>query len=264
MNIQEYIKSGIIESYVLGVAGPEEAAELEQMRVLHPEVNAAILDFEQELEQAARKNAIPVAGDMKDQLFKQLKLTPQMVPVAAPRKGSVTAFSKPLVAAAAVLLIVSIAYNIYAYQKVRTLERENKDLALQRSMLYAKGEMLQTRAAALDSSLQFFSDPSSLKIALTGIKETATTKAVVIWNKKNKEVRLTLKALPAPPPNKQYQLWALVNGTPVDAGVIGDCATVCVLKNIENAEAFAITLEKSGGSPAPSLDQLQAIGKIPG
>lgn len=262
MDIQEYIKSGIIESYVLGMADAEEAAELEHMRALHPEVNAALLEFEQELELLAQKNAVPVEGAVKQQVFKALNLPEQ--PVPGTKRSHLVAFSKSLVAAAAVLLIVSVGYNIYAYQKVKVLERENRDLALQRTELYAKNQTLQTRTEALGSSLQFFSDPASLKIALMGIKETATTKAVVVWNKKSKEVRLSLQGLPAPPPDRQYQLWALVNGTPVDAGVIGDCATVCILKNVENAQAFAITLEKAGGSPTPSLDQLQAMGKVPG
>ncbi|MGJ7031304.1 anti-sigma factor domain-containing protein [Niabella hirudinis] len=262
MDIQEYIKSGIIESYVLGIADAEEAAELERMRSLHPEVHAALLEFEKELELMAQKNAIPVKEATKHQILKNLHVPQQTRSVRS--KTNLIAFSKSLVAAAAVLLIVSIGYNIYAYQKVKVLERENRDLALQRTQLYARNQTLQTRTEVLGSSLQFFSDPSSLKIALMGIKETATTKAVVIWNTKNKEVRLSLQGLPAPPPDRQYQLWALVNGTPVDAGVIGDCATVCELKNVENAQAFAITLEKAGGSSTPSLDQLQAMGKVPG
>jgi len=265
VDIQEYIKSGIIESYVLGLADPEEMATLERMRALYPELNAAILDFEQELELAARKNAVPVDGGVKEQLFKKLPLHPQPAITADTAGGrKVIRFSKPLAAAAAVLIIASVGYNIYAYQRVKILERENKDLAMERSQLYTQNGTLRTRAEEPNTGLQLFSDPASLKIALTGIKETASTKAVVIWNKTNKEVHLMIKGLPTPPRDKQYQLWALVNGTPVDAGVIGDCATFCLLKPIDNAQAFAITLEKTGGNPTPSLDQLQAMGKVPG
>lgn len=265
MDIQEYIKSGIIESYVLGLADPEEASTLERMRPLYPELDAAILNFELELEAAARKNAVPVDGQIKAQLFKKLSLhqQPAVAPgTTGPRK--IIAFSRPLAAAAAVLIIASVGYNIYAYQRVKILERENKDLAMERSELYTQNATLRTKAEELNAGLLLFSDPASLKIALTGIKETASTKAVVIWNKTNKEVHLMIKGLPTPPRDKQYQLWALVNGTPVDAGVISDCATFCLLKHIDNAQAFAITLEKAGGNATPSLDQLQAMGKVPG
>ena len=41
MNIQEYISSGIIESYVLGLADPEERLEFERIAVEYPELLAA-------------------------------------------------------------------------------------------------------------------------------------------------------------------------------------------------------------------------------
>ncbi len=33
------------------------------------------------------------------------------------------------------------------------------------------------------------------------------------------------------------------------------------MKSIDNAEMFAITLEKKGGSPVPTLDQMYVAGK---
>ena len=35
----------------------------------------------------------------------------------------------------------------------------------------------------------------------------------------SKEVYLLVNQLPTPDPDKQYQLWAIVDGNPVDAGV---------------------------------------------
>ena len=57
------------------------------------------------------------------------------------------------------------------------------------------------------------------------------------------------------PTGKQYQLWAIVDGKPVDAGVINNCIGLCKMKKIDHAEAFAITLEKEGGSPTPTLNR---------
>jgi hypothetical protein len=46
VNTQEYIQSGIIESYVLGMASSAEAAELEQLCLQYPEIKQALTDFE--------------------------------------------------------------------------------------------------------------------------------------------------------------------------------------------------------------------------
>jgi anti-sigma-K factor RskA len=64
------------------------------------------------------------------------------------------------------------------------------------------------------------------------------------------------------PPGKQYQLWAIVDGKPVDAGMVGDCEGLCKMKVINRAEAFAITLEKEGGSSAPTLTAMYVMGKV--
>ncbi|WP_026260064.1 cupin domain-containing protein [Segetibacter koreensis] len=54
----EYIRSGIIEAYVLGVATPVEAKEVEEMAAGNAEVLAAIDEFSQMIEQEALSNAI--------------------------------------------------------------------------------------------------------------------------------------------------------------------------------------------------------------
>ena len=78
---------------------------------------------------------------------------------------------------------------------------------------------------------------------------------------------LNVDNLPMPPSDKQYQLWALKDGKPIDAGVFdmkpgtdGDMHMMPV--TIAEADAFAVTLEKKGGSPTPTLTQLYVMGKI--
>ena len=57
-DISEFLESGLIESYVLGMATPEEVKEVEQFAMSHPEINEAIELFSVSLEQHAFDNAI--------------------------------------------------------------------------------------------------------------------------------------------------------------------------------------------------------------
>lgn len=270
MNIKEYIQSGIIESYVLGLADAEERAELEQLRMQHPEIEQAITAFEQDLESSAQQNAVPVSPDIKANLLDQLGLKqnadhapitedPKVVPLES---GGRTPFIKYLAAASLILFVISAAFNIYSYNKYKDLEAENRQLALQRDQLYANNNTIQTRLNEMDKNMQLITGPDMIKVALSGVAGKESSQAVVYWNKNNKDVYLVAKALPQAPKGKQYQLWALMDGKPIDAGVLGDCNTVCKLKNIQNAQAFAITLENEGGSPTPNLEQLYVMGKI--
>jgi mannose-6-phosphate isomerase-like protein (cupin superfamily) len=57
-NISEYIESGIIESYVLGLATADEQQELERLATSHNEVRVAIDEFSLLLEKEATANAV--------------------------------------------------------------------------------------------------------------------------------------------------------------------------------------------------------------
>ncbi len=70
--------------------------------------------------------------------------------------------------------------------------------------------------------------------------------------------------MPQTASDKQYQLWALIDNRQVDLGVfdIKKEGLLVKMKNVHNAEAFAITIEPRGGSPTPTLEAMSAIGKL--
>jgi anti-sigma-K factor RskA len=80
--------------------------------------------------------------------------------------------------------------------------------------------------------------------------------AIVYWDtvSTSKDVYLMVNNLPQPTSGKQYQLWALLNGEPIDLGMIevSQKRLLYRMKNLQNAEAFAITLEPKGGSQRPT------------
>jgi anti-sigma-K factor RskA len=72
--------------------------------------------------------------------------------------------------------------------------------------------------------------------------------------------------LPQAPADKQYQLWAIVDGVPQDAGVItknDKTIRIQKMKSFGNIKvnAFAITLEKEGGNPTPK-GQMYVLGNL--
>ena len=87
--------------------------------------------------------------------------------------------------------------------------------------------------------------------------------AEVFWNENN-QVFLNPKNLPAAPTGKQYQLWAIVDGKPVDMGMYdpNNKSLVQEMKTVSKPQAFAITLEKEGGSPTPTMEEMYVMGPI--
>ena len=59
LNIQQYIASGVIETYVMGLASAEEASQLERLLPFYPELQAALSDFGFQLELFAIQHEEP-------------------------------------------------------------------------------------------------------------------------------------------------------------------------------------------------------------
>ena len=69
MNVQEYILSGIVESYVLGLASREESTEFERMCAAHSEVRAARNAFELQLEGKLLEQKLEPPRELKSRIF---------------------------------------------------------------------------------------------------------------------------------------------------------------------------------------------------
>ncbi len=266
MNIKAYIESGVIESYVLGMAEPQEAAELEQLSRQYPEIRKAIDEFEMSLEKAALAAAVPAPAHVKDQLFQSLagefreeKKTDQAKLVSLPNRFH---FTRYMAAASVILLVASAALNVYFYNQFRASSTAYQALLIEKNSLFTDNQNIQTKVLDMYQSMQMMSDPAYIKVSMPGTKGREENLATVFWDSKSKDVYVLPNKLPQAAPDKQYQLWAIVDGKPVDAGVIGVCAGLCKMKNIPKASVFAITLEKKGGSPSPTLEQMYVAGKV--
>ena len=266
MNIQAYIESGVIESCVLGMADDQERAELERLSLQYPEIKAAVEAFELSLEQSAMDNAMVPAARVKSDLFARLESdfnTPAEAKIV-PMPVSNTGWLRYMAAASVILLVISAATNVYFYNQFREASNQYQALLVEKTSLLAQNEALQTKGLDLYNGMQIMSDPAFTKVSMPGVKTEENKLATVFWDKSKNEVYLLANRLPKTSADTQYQLWAIVNGKPVDAGMIDACSGLCKMKNISNASAFAITLEKRGGSPTPNLAQLQVIGNVNG
>ncbi len=275
MNIDNYISSGAIESYVLGLADAQEAAEVQQLSLQYPEIKQAIANFEASLETAAFANATPPAASVKERLMFALQdefaapiVTTEpakIVTLPSAETAIVRNISswRNMAAASVILLVISGGFNLFYYSELNKVNEQVTALLNQKNTLTADNQTIQVKYSDLSYNLQLISDSSVIKVSMKGVAGKESNLATVYWNNKTKDVYLLANQLPKAPSDKQYQLWALVDGKPVDAGMLSvDCNGVCKVKNILNAQAFAITLEKKGGSPTPDLTQLQVIGNV--
>lgn len=270
MKVEEYISSGIIESYVLGLASAEDSAEFERMCAAHGQVRDARNAFEIQLEEKISNQSVEPPRELKSRIFskigmerdQQAPVIPLKKPALVPRDG----FVKYVAAASVILLAGSVLLNFYLISQYKKSIAQYNEVLASQTQYTTNNKILQTKLSDYENTLSLIRNPVMAIVKMQGVPSNPTSLATVYWNTKSKDVYLLVNELPKPAAEKQYQLWAIVDGKPVDAGVfdLGEGVSFMKLKTIPKAEAFAVTLEKRGGSVAPTMTALYVLGKVTG
>lgn len=272
MNTKEYISSGIIESYILGHASPEEAGILECVMKNNAEVKEAFEEAQKTLEHLATAQAVTPPGDLKSKIWNKIQqeqvveaidpVLPAVLPEVKTENNTVgknyqkTTPWKTYAIAASVLFLVSVAGNVFW---MNSQSASQKEMALMIADQKQKDQTMER----MNRKMDMLSNPDMQMVMLKGVEKHTEAKAMVFWDKKTKEVYLNAEKLPKAPAGMQYQLWAIEDGKPVNAGMYTeDKDSRIALANIPKAQAFAITLEKEGGSNVPTMENMFVMGGV--
>jgi anti-sigma-K factor RskA len=281
VNTADYISSGIVESYVLGLTSPEESAEFERICSVHEEVRRARESFEKQLETALLEQKIAPPREVKASLFSRIgmeEIEPpptreaikpgaplQERPALIPRAG----VPRMVAAAAFILLLGSVLLNLYLLSQYKHTIALNQEAEAAQKKMTDTNRLLNTALQHYEAALQHMKDPQMEIVKLPSMpgSPAPSSMATVYWNTNSKEVYLLVNKLPMPATGMQYQLWAWVDGKPTDAGTfdMNEQGTHFMkLKTVPRAEAFAVTLEKKGGSETPDMNAVYVMGKVTG
>ena len=250
MNIQEYISSGIIESYVLGLASAEERVEFDKMCELYPELREARTNFELSIEKQAFQNSISPPASTKDKIWSAIRQSTEKstkVITMEPRQGRTTGLQWFAAAAVVLLLLASyFAYTLYTKNRALQATIEHNDSLINKM---TEGEKIMH-------------NPNVMVVNMVGLKGSSSS-ANVYWDSTSTDVYMVVKNMPKLPSDKQYQLWALIGSKPVNLGLfdLPESNVILKMKNTQEADAFAITIENRGNTGGPDLGQLQSMGK---
>lgn len=275
MDINEYIASGIIESYVLGSLQDQERREVECMSSIYPEIKEQITLVQKSIESMALKGAIDPPSALKTKILTAINQEEQVQPQAKeePVKARIIPMqstrSKSLqlyrIASIGLILLFS-SLLIFLFIQKNQWNNQQKELSEKLETLKEQNKSNATLLADYKLIEQFLSSGNTNEILLSGTDRSPESKVSVYYNKDEQKAIFTTSHLPQTDDAHQFQLWALVDGVPHDLGVfeIDDSIGFAQPVNVtfDNIQAFAITLEKRGGSPTPNLEELYVIGNI--
>lgn len=270
MNSNEIISSGLIESYVLGTATAEEVVLVNNLCKEHPGLLKEIEAAEESLIHFSSEIAPPLSADLKEKIAAQLTFDTDESPVAKVislknETDNRVSIYKLGIAASLLLFLTSLMYNVQLNHKLSKMNAELAELNASKSYLADQLNIQQTSIVTMNMELQILANPKVKTIALNGMNSLDKKSAMVHLNMETSEVYFNASALPNAPTAKQYQLWAIVDGKPMDAGMIDMNSTASVfqkMKSIKGAQAFAVTIENMGGSPVPTMETMCLLGNV--
>ncbi|MES2680163.1 MAG: anti-sigma factor [Bacteroidota bacterium] len=264
MKVSEVIASGLLETYILGGATDEEVLMIRELCRKHPELITEIERVEARIIEASSHLNEPLNPGLKDKISAQLSFRANAAPPKiVDLQNTQLGFYKFGIAASLLLFVSSFFYILVLQQKLNRLNGEVAALSASKTYMAEELKIQQASLFTINSELRVVSDPSIKKIPLKGMNSLASSSAVIHWNPQTSEVYFNAALLPKPE-NKQYQLWAIVDGKPVDAGMINPEGDLIFqkMKAIASAQAFAVTIEKPGGSATPSMETMCLLGNV--
>lgn len=260
MEIKEYIASGVVELYVMGSLSESDRDEFERMLSIHPELKKELDVVEESLFVMAVSQSIEPRKEVRSKILNAVLV------------GSVEKKSDPIVrsmwsdmriAASITIALLSVGAAFYYHHKWSASEEKFASLVAERDQMAANLNVVNYSFQNALGGIEIMRDLNTKSIALVSTDTSRNFRARVYWNTQSHQSYIDVQQLPDPGPGKQYQLWALVDGKPVDAGVfnLSDSAILQRVKDVQKADLWAVTLEPAGGSVSPTLDKMYLISK---
>lgn len=252
MNKEQFLNSGLLEQYALGLTDSEESQIVEQHLKTFPELRDELQSMQSALEQYARQYAIPPPSGLKGKILEDLdeaSLNPtQRVDIEPmPTQAS---WSRWLSYAALIALTLG-----YLYKSHQT-NLANREIRQQKTALASCNDRNESLEAS-QAIYAFISDPATQPVLLKGTAVSPQSEAIVYWNEDRASAYFFASQLPEPPSGHQYQIWADVEGEMISVGLLEyQKKDLQQINYIANAESLNITLEPKGGSEHPNVEQL--------
>jgi anti-sigma-K factor RskA len=249
LNKNNIINDGYLEAYLTGDLSAEESDVVSKMIADDKEVAEAYYHVQKQLEHLTFAYAIQPSQRSKSIVLSKTS-------------GSFSRFF--WIAASLTSFIVSLGISLIFYNKQQQAEQELLAIKSEKSLIADQLNMTSNLLNESRRNNELLAASDFRKIVLNGTENAPQAKLVVFWNEFSGDLLVARADLAPLSSSQQYQLWAIIDGKPVDAGVFNqdDVASTLPMKKTLKAQAFAVTIEPAGGSASPSLHTMQVIGYV--
>ena len=275
MNIQEYIESGILELYVYGLLSSDENDEVNKIAQQYEEIANEISAIEKALVLISESVAPNLSGKnyvaIKNNLLGNDSNVPSVISnISKKTENTKIKSTKKGVIYLGWIAAILIAFGGFYYYDLLEKDalKKQKEFEKEKKELNFKVIELNSLNAEAENLISIFRDTSNFVVPLQGQDVAPKAFAKIFWNKETKTIYIDALGLPNPPEGMVYQVWSfkLDPLIPTSLGILDtykkNDRKFFKVKPSPESEAFGISLEPSGGSETPTLEQLFTLGKV--
>ena len=267
MDINEYIASGVVEMYNLGALEEAEKTEFEQRVLMYPELARELSMVQVAMSSYAKAFAINPRPELRSEI---LKATLNATDSKRINKNNVSNGKdhsltyKYLIAASLAALAISTFASWFFYSRWEDSEERFSELLSEKNQLAQNYNLVKSGFDKTVYDMLVMRDENSQVINLQPKDTSLNFKARIYWNKLSREIFLDVIKLPEPNPEQEYQLWAVLNNEPLDAGSFNahEFTGLQRMKEINAAEYWLVTLESKDSLNGPTLDRTILVSGI--
>ena len=280
MNKEELIQSGLLELYVLGQCTESEMAIVDSFQS-DEDVRKELKDIELALIPLAQLKSVQPRAEVKAKLMMSIlnseasatkveAIQEKAEPTKVVEEAKLISINKKSFAwriAAGFMLLVSIGlFTIYS-GRLNQLDEKLTALTQEKESIRENYNQVKQVSDELSGVEDFFAEKLIKSYELKHPSNPNEIFGVLYWCPATGEIMLNGMDMPKLTDQEQYQLWALVDGKPLDLGVLpkdwdGETNKLAHLKGVKELSAYAITIEPLGGKPTPTLEKLTALAEI--
>jgi anti-sigma-K factor RskA len=256
MNVQSFLESGLLESYILGAASADDQRLVEQMLARHPQVRTERDQIEATLARYAEAQSVAPPAWMRGKIMAQITEsgaapTDQQ---SAPASGRMGPLSWML------LLLPAIVLGLWAWQ----LRGLNADLTQRAELGTSQLRQCSEREQELQRQVDFLTNPGTRAVALQWLDPADATRGGTTVVHYNPDLQKTCVVSQLPPlaADQDYQFWVIVEGqpAPIPMSVLAANSACQDMAFQPQALKFAVSVEPKGGSPNGTPTRVVMLG----
>jgi cell division protein FtsL len=241
--LHNFLKSKLLNKYLVGDTSLEESKEVEFFISNYPEVATAYQKLQNNLEIIAKAGAVDVPKNILTDILESMDENDNTKIIHLVQKKKISWYS----IAASVAALLFAATSFILYQKNQNLNKENSVVIEEIFDLRSDIDKHNSKLDELSRQLQKLNNPDAIKYVINGNERAKNLKTVAYINPVDKTSMIDVITLPQLPKEQHYQIWAELQDRMVNLGILDESdRKLKQIPYMEDALALSIKIGTKG------------------